>query len=262
MNAKRLAIINTISVVVVLVVNYLSQTGAFNDRTVGELSEEYNNLFTPAGYAFSIWGVIFLGLVAYVIYQLLVAFKYRKEIKEHKQTGYWFAIVNFANAGWVLAWLYEYTGLSVLIMLLILTGLVVIVIKTNMEKWDAPLSIIAFIWWPVCLYAGWIAVATVANISSYLSKLNWNGGIFSEVQWTVIMIIVATGVNYFMVRARNMREFAMVGVWALIAILVRHHGVYPAITWAAGLCSGFLLVIVTIHAYRNRATNPAKKLLS
>ncbi|MEQ8469708.1 MAG: hypothetical protein RIC35_00905, partial [Marinoscillum sp.] len=127
MNAKRLAIINTISVVVVLVVNYLSQIGAFNDRTVGELSEEYNNLFTPAGYAFSIWGLIFLGLIAYVAYQLLVVFKYKKEIMEYRQTSYWFAMVNFANAGWVLAWLYEYTGLSVLIMLLILTGLVVIV---------------------------------------------------------------------------------------------------------------------------------------
>ncbi|MEQ8556373.1 MAG: hypothetical protein RIC53_27155, partial [Cyclobacteriaceae bacterium] len=127
MNAKSLAIINTISVVVVLVVNYLSQTGAFNDRTVGELSEEYNNLFTPAGYTFSIWGLIFLGLIAYVAYQLLVVFKYKKEIKEYRQTSYWFAMVNFANAGWVLAWLYEYTGLSVLIMLLILTGLVVIV---------------------------------------------------------------------------------------------------------------------------------------
>ncbi|MEQ8473779.1 MAG: hypothetical protein RIC35_21460, partial [Marinoscillum sp.] len=82
---------------------------------------------------------------------------------------------------------------------------------------------------------------------------------FSEVQWTVIMIIVATGVNYFMLRTRNMREFALVGIWALVAILIRHYGVYPAISWAAGLCSGFLLAVVAIHGYKNRATSPAKK---
>ncbi|HAJ82648.1 MAG TPA: hypothetical protein DCO64_09405, partial [Zunongwangia profunda] len=61
---------------------------------------------------------------------------------------------------WVIVWLYEYTGLSIFLMLLILFSLIKIILNTNMERWDAPLKIIAFSWWPICLYSGWIAVAT------------------------------------------------------------------------------------------------------
>ncbi|TRX54806.1 tryptophan-rich sensory protein [Fulvivirga sp. M361] len=261
MDQKWQAILNTLSVGVVLTVNYYSQTGKINQQTIGELSARYDNLFTPAGYAFAIWGIIFLGLITYVIYQWIIVLELHKEVAEYKNAGYWFTYVNLANASWVVAWLYEYTGLSVVLMLFMLFGLLTIVIKTNMERWDAPLTIIAFVWWPICLYAGWISVATIANIAAYLSKLQWNGGFLSEEQWTIAMILVAAVINCFMIWSRNMREFALVGVWALVAIYIRHQETYPLIAWTAIFMAVFLLINISIHGYQNRSTNPFKKAL-
>src|SRR5690606_9894891 len=148
-------------------------------------------------------------------------------------TGPWFAIANFANAAWVVVWLYEYTGWSVILMFIILFSLIMVIIKTRMEIWDAPLKIIIFSWWPICLYACWITVATIANVASYLSKIGWDGIFFTERQWTIIMISVAVLINLLIVYKRNMREFAAVGVWALIAIYVRHIDRFEIIAYVA-----------------------------
>jgi len=252
---KKLALVNALSVVLVLFVNYYSQTGNINNQTIGGLSDQYANLFTPAGYAFAIWGIIFLGLIAFSAYQLKVAFS-GAHVAAYQQIGYWFALVNLGNASWVVAWLYEYTGLTVLIMLVMLVGLLMIIVKTNMQRWHAPRKTIAFFWWPISLYAGWIAVATVANFSAYLSKLNWDGGFLSEEIWTIIMVLVAVLVNAFMIWNRGMRVFALVGVWALYAIYVRHQEAYTAIAFTALAGALFLLVNVGIQAYKNRATTP------
>ena len=258
---KRLAILNALSVVVVLFVNYYSQTGNINNQTVGGLSDRYSNLFTPSGYAFAIWGIIFLGLIAYVAFQLIVAFRGKEVIDSHLKTGYWFTLVNLANASWVVAWLYELTGLSVLIMVFMLVGLSTIIVKTNMERWDAPIKIIALVWWPICIYAGWIAVATIANIAAYLSKLNWTGGSIGEETWTILMILAAIAINTYMIWSRSMREFAVVGIWALWAIYVRHEGAYTLIALTAASGAAFLLVNTVIHGARNWRTNPIARLL-
>ena len=142
----------------------------------------------------------------------------------------------------------------------ILVSLIKVILNTNMERWDAPIAIIAFIWWPICLYSGWITVATVANISAYLSKVNWEGGPFSEITWTLIMIIIAVLINLLMIWKRNMREFSAVGIWALVAIFVRHQDTYAAIAYTAMSGAILLTIVSLIHGYRNRHTNPVYKL--
>ena len=258
---KRLSIINLFSVILVIAVNYISQALRLNDTTIGEISGKYDNLFTPAGYAFAIWGVIFLGMFAYAVFQIRRAFFSEKQSPFIAQTGYWFAAANFLNAAWVFAFIYDFTGLSVLIMLGILFSLIKVILNTNMERWDAPIEVIAFVWWPICLYSGWIAVATIANISAYLTKIGWKGFGLGDQQWTVIMLAVATLLNIVMVWKRNMREFAGVAIWALIAIFVRHRGSIDTLSNMAIACAVILFVIVAIHGYRNRSTNPGLKLM-
>ncbi len=258
---KTLAILNLLSVVFVIAVNYVSQALRLNDTTIGEISKEYDNLFTPAGYAFAIWGVIFLGLFAYAIFQVQRAFFSKKESPFIEQTGYWLVLANVLNATWVLAFVYDYTGLSVLIMLGILFSLIKIILNTNMERWDAPIEVIALVWWPICLYSGWIAVATIANVSAYLTKISWDGFGVGDQEWTIIMITIATLLNIVMVWKRNMREFAIVGVWSLVAIFVRHQNSINSVANTALACSIILFVIIGIHGYRNRETNPGAKLL-
>ncbi|TLP76958.1 tryptophan-rich sensory protein [Maribacter sp. ACAM166] len=257
---KKLSVLNLASVILVIVVNYISQVFSFNNTTIGEISARYVNLFTPASYAFAIWGIIFLALLAYGIFQIRRAFFSKKESLFIKHTGYWFILANVLNCCWVFAFVYDYTGLSVLIMFGILFSLIKVILNTNMERWDAPITTIAFVWWPICLYSGWISVATIANISAYLSKLDWNGGIFSEVAWTIIMIIVAVALNLLMIWKRNMREFTAVGIWALFAIYSRHQDAYITIAFTALTGCIILFIAIIAHAYKNRQTNPFKKL--
>lgn len=257
---KTLAILNFISVIFLIGVNYVAEALKFNDTTVAELSRKYDNLFTPSSYAFAIWILIFLGLFAYCFYQIRNAF-FRPEKADHiEQTEYWFFIANILTGCWVLAFVYEYTGISVLIMLGILFSLIKVILNTNMEKWDAPIGTIVFVWWPICIYAGWISVATIANISVFLTKINWNGFGLSEVVWTIAIIIVATIINLLMILRRNMREFAMVGAWALIAIYVRHNGDYNSIAYTALTGAILLIIAAGIHGYQNRTTSPVNKL--
>ena len=257
---KQLSILNLASVILVIAVNYISQTFSFNNTTIGEISANYVNLFTPAGYAFAIWGVIFLGLLGYGIFQVRRAFFSQKASNFIEQTGYWFILANILNCCWVFAFVYNYTGLSVVIMFGILISLIKIILNTNMERWDAPVATIAFVWWPICLYSGWISVATIANISAYLSKLEWDGGLLSEQAWTIIIITAATVINLLMIWKRNMREFALVGVWALIAIYIRHIDSYDAIAYCALTGAIILFMAIAINGYKNRHTNPFKKL--
>ena len=103
-----------------LLVNALSQIYRLNNTTIGEVSAQYDNLFTPAGYAFSIWGLIFLSLIGYAAFQVRRAFFSKKTDEFILQTRFWFALTNILNASWVVAFSYDFVGLSVLIMLGIL----------------------------------------------------------------------------------------------------------------------------------------------
>ncbi|MFS4466617.1 tryptophan-rich sensory protein [Maribacter sp. 2210JD10-5] len=257
---KTLALLNLLSVILVITVNYVSQALRVNNTTIGEISNKYDNLFTPAGYAFAIWGLIFLGLLAYSIFQVYRAFFTDEKSDFIEQTGPWFVIANVLNSAWVFAFIYDYTGLSVLIMIGILVSLIKIILNTNMERWDAPLKTIAFVWWPICLYSGWISVATIANVAVYLTKIGWKGSFLSEITWTIVMICIATLLNLLMIQKRNMREFAAVGVWALFAIYIRHKDGPENIAYTALTGSIILLVAIFVHGFKNRKTNPFMKL--
>ena len=137
-----------------------------------------------------------------------------------------------------------------------------ITFRTNMERWDAPPTVMIRLWLPICLYFGWIAVATIANVSAFLAKLGWKGEPLTEATWTVILILLATGLNIFMILTRNMREFALVGIWALVAIHVRHLGSIDTIAWPA--MGGAMLIgaVSSWHAWKNRNTNPLKRWLT
>lgn len=257
---KTLQTGNVIALVVTIIINYLSNTGIFNGNTMASVSAEYENLFTPAGYAFSIWGLIYLSLLGFVIYQARSLFKKAKDDSVVLEIGWWFIISCIANSLWVVVWLYEYTVLSVIIMIVLLFSLLKIVVNARLELDDMPLKHIAFVWWPFSFYSGWVSVALIANIAAYLTKINWNGFGISEVTWTIIMIGIAGGINIFMTWNRNMREFALVGVWALVAIGVANWGEVPIIVQTSFAMAAVLFISSGIHGYKNRKTSPIAKM--
>ncbi len=257
---KKLQISNGIAFVSVLVINYLSNTGKINDTTIGEISGDLNTLFTPAGYAFAIWGLIYLSLIGFIIYQGRSLFMKVRDDEFVIRTGWWFVISCIANGAWVICWLFENTGLSVLCIFLLLFSLLKIVLNNNMERWDAPITVIAFLWWPFVIYSGWVTVASIANVSAWLTKIEWNGFGISESIWTIIMILIAGIINLLVTWNRSMREFAMVGVWALVAIAVANWEENTLIAYTCLAVSIILFLSSSIHGYRNRATNPMIKL--
>ncbi|MBT8262050.1 MAG: tryptophan-rich sensory protein [Bacteroidia bacterium] len=257
---KALQISNGIALVSVIIINYLSNTGKMNNTTIGEVSGELTTLFTPAGYAFAIWGLIYLSLFGFIIYQGRSLFVKVRDDEFVNRTGWWFVLSCIANGAWVFCWLYEFTGLSVLCIFLLLISLLKIVVNNNMERWDAPISVIAFLWWPFVIYSGWVTVASIANVSAWLTKLEWNGLGISESIWTIIMIIIAGVINLLVTWKRNMREFALVGVWALVAIAIANWEGNKAIVFTSIAVAAILFLSSSIHGYRNRATNPIIKL--
>ena len=252
---KVYAVTNFIIVLAVIFWNYWSNTGIINGNTVGNISDQYANLFTPAGYAFAIWGLIFIGLLVLTATQLVLAFKGGQNSESILQIGPWLSIANIGNGVWLWFWLHEQTGLSVAIMLVILFSLIQVIIRTNMERWEAPSEVVFTLWWPIGLYSGWIAVATIANTAAWLTKMNWSP-LFSEIQWTIIMMCVAGIVNLLMIYTRNMRTFAAVGVWALVAIAIRHWDVIPMLQWTAILWAGVLVIAISVQVFKNRNLNP------
>ena len=257
---KQLQIANGLSFIGMVVLNYLSNTGILNDTTIGEVSKQYNTLFTPAGYAFSIWGLIYLLVLGFIVYQGRSLFVAVRDDDFVLKTGWWFVVSCLANCLWIVAWIYNYTALSSVFIFLLLFSLIQIVLKNRMQVFDAPISVIAFLWWPFVFYSGWITVASIANVSAVLVKYNWDGFGLSPTFWAICLIAIATIINLVVTWTRNMREFALVGAWALIAIYVANSDVNTAVAYTA-MGSAILLVLSSLyHGYINRATNPGVKL--
>lgn len=259
---KTLQITNGIALVSTIIINYLSNTGLLNNTTIGEVSGGLRTLFTPAGYAFSIWGLIYFMLLGFIIYQGCSLFVKVKDDAFVLKVGWWFILSCLANSLWVFSWIYGYTGWSCFFIVLLLVSLLKIVWNNRMELWDAPLSVIVFLWWPFVIYSGWVTVASIANISAYLVKIAWNGFGVSPVIWTIIMIAIATIINLAITWIRNMREFAMVGAWALIAIGVANKNGTDFIIYTAYGAALVLIISSGIHGFINRKTNPLVKFLA
>ncbi|MGJ8659743.1 tryptophan-rich sensory protein [Cellulophaga fucicola] len=257
---KVLQVANGVAFIFTLAINYLSNTGKMNNTTIGEVSRGLRSLFTPAGYAFSIWGLIYLFVFSYIIYQGRGLFVKVRDNDFVLKIGWWFVISCIANCSWVVSWIYGYTGLSCIFIFLLLFSLLKIVWNNKMELWDAPISVIAFLWWPFVIYSGWVTVASIANVSAYLVKVNWDGFGLEPVVWTVVMIIVAVVINLVATWQRNMREFALVGAWALIAIGIANSGVEVVLAYIAYVAAAILILSSFFHAFKNRKTAPFVKL--
>jgi len=257
---KTLQIGNIIALLITIFINYLSNTGTLNNTTIGEVSNSYRSLFTPAGYTFAIWGVIYLLLIGFVIYQGRGLFKDVKNDDVVLKTGWWFILSCLFNSLWVFAWIYEYTGVSCIFIFLLLFSLLKIVVNNRMELDDEPLPIIAFVWWPFVIYSGWVTVASIANISTYLVKIDWDGFGLSDVTWTIILIAIAVFINVIITWKRNMREFALVGAWALIGIGNANKLNNETLMYIAFISAAILIISSSIHGFKNRDTNPLVKL--
>lgn len=209
---------NLFSVILALTVNMLASTLPLNGQNTGEISDSFPVYFVPAGYVFAIWGVIYIGWIAFTIFQLQTT---QKESPRLRQLGYLFATSNLANAAWLFCWHYNQFGLSVLVMLVLLALLIASYLQLNVNR----TSVTRVEYWSVdilfSIYLGWITVATVANIADWLYFVEWNGFGISAQTWAVIMLSVASLLGLAMALKRRDAAYLVVLVWAFIGIAVK-----------------------------------------
>jgi hypothetical protein len=229
-----------------VVVNTLANTLPINGKGTGEISDSYPNLFAPAGITFAIWGLIYILLLVYSIYQLINYSKVSDTKRQlFNEVGLLFSISSVANALWIFAWHYNVIGLSVILMLVILICL----IRINLILKDAELTKMEnlTIKLPFTVYFGWITIATIANITTYLVSVNWNRLSLSEVFWTDFMLLVGAILGAICVLYFNSLAYGFVIIWAYIGIIIKHlspdkfDGKYPSVIVTAFV--GILLII-------------------
>ena len=168
-------------------VNALANILPLNGLTTGEVSDSYPNLFAPAGITFSIWGVIYLGLAGFILYQL-GAFKGKSGINQEviMKIGHYSRISSLANTAWIFSWHFKLIQLSLVLMVVILVCL--IKINTRLHAMDLRIKEKIFVRIPFSIYFGWITVATIANVTVFLVSIGWDGWGLSERVWTIIAL--------------------------------------------------------------------------
>lgn len=212
---RNLTLINVLALIIVLTTNSLANALPINGLTTGEISDMYPSLFTPSGITFSIWGIIYLLLIGFILYQ----FKLTEE-PYFAELSLWFILSCIANASWILVWHYLLTAASVAVMLILLYSLINLFLLLHQAKMKSRIA-----WFlvslPFVVYLSWICVATIANVSTLLIALEWGGGVLTAQWWTMIMITIAAAIGALVAYRFNEPSFLLVLLWALFGIFLR-----------------------------------------
>ncbi len=231
-----------LTILITLFVNGLANALPLNGMNTGQISDQFKVYFVPAGYVFSIWGLIYLGLIAFAIFQALGS---QRENPRLRATGWWISLGGVANSAWIFFWHYQLFPLTLVAMLVLLSTLIITYLRlgvarsqvTPAEKWTTHLTF--------SIYLGWITVATVANVTSLLDYLKWDGfGVAPEI-WMEIVLTTVLVIAALMNFTRRDIAYTAVILWALAGISVKHAAV-PAValpTWIT-----FWLVASTLAA--------------
>jgi hypothetical protein len=231
------------SFVFVLVMNAVATALPLSGLSVGGVSDKYTTLFAPIDFTFGIWGLIYLGLTVYTFTQLFQDSELIQKITP------WFIAANIFNGSWIIAWRLELLWLSALILVGLLFCLFMINQATTAKKQDLTTTFTTLI--PFAIYFGWVSVATIANISSFLVQQGFQDGFFglSAEIITVAILIVATLIGTATALINSSPAYSLVLVWAFYGIYSRHTSEfewnfqYPSIILATQVLMAVLVVV-------------------
>jgi hypothetical protein len=255
-----------LSFIIMITINALANALPINGLNTGEVSDAFPNLFAPQGLTFSIWGLIYLLVLAFVLYHLGLFRSVPSNESKAKllnKVGILFIISSLANASWIFAWHYQIMPLTMLFMLTILICLIMIVQALHQFNISSMLSPIErfFLRLPFSIYFGWITVATIANTTAYLVRLGWNGWGIEESLWTVVILLVGALIGIATMLRFSSIAYALVFIWAYAGIWMKHikpgpegfSGLYPGVINTSIVCIiAFLLVVVYLILKRSK----------
>jgi hypothetical protein len=203
-------------------VNALANILPINGVGTGEVSDSFANLFAPSGITFSIWGLIYILLAIYVVYQSGMLSKDKTTINSAwlRKTGFLFVLSSMANTIWIFAWHYKIIELSLIMMLVILGSLISISIILKRQRLSNAEYFLVKV--PFSVYFGWITVATIANITTQLVDWGWNGFGMSNQVWTIIVLAAGLAIGISTILSNRDWAYGLVLIWAYAGILVKH----------------------------------------
>ncbi len=238
--------VTTLSFLVMIAVNALANILPINGVGTGDVSDSYPDLFAPAGVTFAIWGLIYILLGGYTLYQLGIfgtSHRFYQKPSMRKVAVY-FSISSIANTLWIFAWHYDFIGLSLILMLVILASLLLIMEQLRTAGFWLKV--------PFSIYFGWITVATIANITTWLVSIGWQGSGVLEVTWTVLVLIVGLLISGATMLNHRDAPYGWVIIWAYAGIGLKHisengfASVYPSVITTVMAC---IIALVAVQVY-------------
>jgi hypothetical protein len=243
-----------VTILATLVINGLANTLPLNGLNTGQISDRFNVYFVPAGYVFSIWGVIYLGLIAFAIFQALPS---QRENPRLRATGWWISLSGLANSVWIFLWHYEQFPLTLIAMLGLLGTLIITYLRLGIGRTTVPAAETWFVRLPFSIYLGWITVATVANVTSLLDYLKWDGfGIAPEI-WMGIVLTAVLVIAALMNFTRRDIAYTAVILWALAGISAKHAAV-PAVALPTWITFGLVALTLAAAFFLRRTEKAAR----
>lgn len=241
---------NIIALLSALTANFLVGAQVLDVSSIGEVADVYATYLSPAGYAFSIWSLIYVWLVAFVIYQARDIVRSKDANTLPQEIGPWFVIASIANGLWTYVFAQELIGVSVLLLLLLTASLYILLWRLKVAVVTPTLWTVVGVWWPLMIYAGWVTVASVVNIASWLDSLSLAPtALVASVVLVGLMIALLS-----LLMLRNMREVILACVWGIVAIGARQWEVASgnSVMVTAFGVAAVLLTAVAFHAYKTR----------
>lgn len=213
---------NILLFILTVAVNSIAgSTTLIGGRDTATISNNNPTLITPAGYVFSIWGVIYILLGVFVVYQALPR---ERSSDYHGKIGWLFVLSSIINIAWIFVWQFESLILSVVLIFALLLTLIAIYLRLDIGRSKVKTSEKLAVHLPFSVYLGWITIASIADVAVTLTAYKWDGlGISPEV-WAIIIIAVALVITMLMLGIRKDIAYALVVIWALVGIGVNHSG--------------------------------------
>jgi hypothetical protein len=210
--------INVLLVIATIVVNALANIIPFNGKNTGAISDQFHVYFVPAGYVFAIWGLIYVGLIAFGVYQALPS---QRDNPRLRSVDGFFVLASLANMLWLFLWHYEQFVATLAVMLVLLASLIAIYLRLGTGRTQVSTAETWLVRLPFSIYLGWITVATIANVTEVLDYLKWKGfGLAPEI-WMLIVLGAVFVIATLMNLTRRDVAYTLVILWALIGIVVR-----------------------------------------
>jgi hypothetical protein len=231
-------LLNIVGFLAALYVNYLSVVTQLGGRSIRELSDKYANLFTPSNQTFAIWSLIYTLVFIFLIAQFLPSYKSTRFCN-----SYHFLISCSLNGAWIVAWQLEYIGVSLLIMFALLATLAIINQQADAEKLLLPKIVFG-------VYLGWICIATIANITTWLVSFKLTIPFSIQVFITLAILIVAAIIVAWIMKMLANPFLAIAVVWAFYGIYVKRMADVSEIAYTALGMGVLVLLSIGIFSIR------------